>query len=91
MGWKENVESLRNDITKDLEERGVNAAKWWESAEEKNLLQKCLNCYAKHYGRGKFDEHLHKCGIRLRMNSYCEWLLQEYPELKTQDVVCDTK
>ena len=79
MGWKENVESLRNDITKDLEERGVNAAKWWESAEEKNLLQKCLNCYAKHYG------------IRLRMNSYCEWLLQEYPELKTQDVVCDTK
>lgn len=89
MGWMDSAMPPRNVITEDLELRGVNTEKWWNIAEEKHLMQKCINCYSRCYGRNRFDEHLHQCGVRLRMNAYCEWLLQEYPELRliTQDIV----
>lgn len=72
-----------NIVQTDLEARGVDYQEWKALARTNNKLHaKLSQCYAKHnFGHRHFDEELHKVGVRLRLNSYCKWLLQEYPQL----------
>lgn len=77
-------------VQQDLETRGVDFQKWYQAAQEDTELPRLLSqCYSRHnYGHRRFDEQLHRTGVRLRLNSHCEWLLQQHPELQiTQDVV----
>lgn len=72
------------DVMKaDLESRGVEFAKWSELAKHNpHLLRKLQQCYTQHNWRRRFDAELHQYGLRLRLNFYCAWVLQEYPEMQ---------
>lgn len=85
MNWLNNTLPKKEQINKDLEDRNINAEKWWKEVERDNsLLEKFANCYSKIFTRGKFDEQLYRCGVNLRLNSYCEWLEEKYPELRKE-------
>jgi hypothetical protein len=86
MGWIDNVMPPNNVIAEDLELRGIDAAKWRALTEKNQKLKRLITqCYAKHnYGHRHFDEQLHKAGVKLRLDSHCKWLLEEYPELASE-------
>ena len=81
--WIEKALPPCNVIQEDLESRGIDFVKWSELArKDQELPQKLSECYARHnYGR-RFHEELHKHGVKLRLDRYCEWLLKECPRLQ---------
>ena len=87
MGWIDNVMPPNNVIAEDLESRGIDADKWRALTEQNQKLKRLITqCYAQHnYGHRHFDEQLHKVGVKLRLDSHCKWLLEEYPELRNED------
>lgn len=83
MWWIKKGLPPQNVVQEDLESSGIDFEKWFTAAQSSDMLvQKLLACYARHYGKRKFDQYLHECGVRLRLNSYCEWLQESYPELR---------
>lgn len=78
-----NILPAKEQINDDLKKRNINAEEWWKATEEdKGLLEKYARCYSRIFSRGKTDKHLYLCGVNLRLNSYCEWLIEKYPNLK---------
>lgn len=83
MWWFEMILPPRNVMQEDLESRGIDFAKWSELArKDQKLPQKLSECYARHNHGRRFDEQLHQCGVKLRLDRYRQWLLQKYPELR---------
>lgn len=81
--WIEKALPPRNVIQQDLESRNVDFSKWSElSNADQRVTTKLLECYAQHNHGRKFDEQLHQFGVKLRLDQYCKWVLQEYPRLQ---------
>ncbi len=73
----------QDDVRIALESRGIDYGIWKALAKLRPELDVALNeCYAPHNRRRKFDADLHRCGVKLRLDSYCQKLLQQYPDLR---------
>jgi hypothetical protein len=86
MSWYESVLPSHTEVEHDLTSRDINYHRWKELANrEEVLLRELCQCYAKHnYGHRRFDEQLHRTGVRLRLDAYCAHLLNEYPQLQNK-------
>lgn len=73
----------QEDIRMALESRGIDYGIWKALVKLRPEHEESLNqCYAPHNRRRKFDADLHRCGVKLRLNSYCQELLKQHPNLK---------
>ena len=73
-------------MREDLEMRNINYQKWIELTQDKKfLVHKLKQCYMRHNSKRAFNEELHRCGVKLRVDKFCRALLAEYPDLENKN------
>ena len=76
---------METKIRRDLESRGIDYFAWKDIADKHPVWrEKLMSCYARKQYKQKFNEYLHQCGVKLRLNTYCEEILAAYPHLQKE-------